>query len=100
MVVESNLGRQRMSRGKPVQRGFRTPAVWGVTSACVRVVPAMELENVPVAVLHDRVAGHEIGTAQTDLTPRRETEVLGRRLLHEVVALDPKLAREVDSAVP
>ena len=48
----------------------------------------------PRVVLDDARARDEVRVPQPHLASRRQAEELRRRLLHEVVALDPQLARE------
>ena len=59
-----------------------------------RVVRAAQLDDLARRVLHDLLAGDEVGVAQAHLAAGREPEELLRRVLHEVLALDPELARE------
>jgi hypothetical protein len=54
----------------------------------------VHLGHATVRVLDHVRAGHEVGTPQPHLAAGRQPEELRRRVLGEVVALDPKLPRE------
>ena len=52
----------------------------------------------PLFVLFNAGAGHEIGVHQTHFVTGIQAEILLRRLFHEVFLLDPQLAGERDFA--
>ena len=62
------------------------------------IVGAPQLDHLALGVLHGLPARDEVGVAQPHLLARRQSEELLGRVLHEVVALDPQLAREADLA--
>ena len=94
MVVQADLGGHRVRGRDPVERGLRPAPIRRVAAAGRRVVRAAELDDLTARVLHHAGAGHEVGVPKADLATRREAEELPRRVLDEVVALDPELARE------
>src|SRR5439155_2043037 len=99
-VIETDFGRHGVPGRKPVQSRFGPAPVRGVAAARLRVVSAAELDDLTACVLHHVGAGHEVGVAETHLAARGEAEELARRVLHEIVTLDPKLAPEGHLARP
>ena len=61
-----------------------------------RVVLGLNLHDVALGILCAASALHDVGVLQTYLLARSHAEEFFRSILHEVVALDPKIAREGD----
>src|SRR6266542_4708590 len=92
-VVEPDLGVHRVLGGDPVDRALHLAAP-GIPAAARRVVRAAHLGDRAVGGLAEAGALDDVGIAQADLRARRETEVLRRRRLAEVVVLDVQHAGE------
>src|SRR5204863_10202472 len=75
-------------------------AVRGIAAAGGRVVGAAQLDHLARGVLDRFAAGDEIGVAQPHLLARRKTKEFLWRVLHEIFALDKKLAPEPDAPAP
>ena len=73
-------------------------AVGRVAPARRGIIGAAHLLDAAVRSLHDAGAGDEVRIAQAHLAPGSEPEELLRRVLEEVVALDPELPREGNAA--
>src|SRR5262249_26165229 len=96
LIVEADLGPNRLPPPHPVQRRLHLAPVGGVAAAGLRIVGAPELDHLAGGVLHDLPAGDEIRVAQPNLLARREPEEALRRHLREILALDIELAAESD----
>lgn len=59
-----------------------------------RVVLSLNFDDVALSILSAASALHDVGVLQTYLLARSHAEEFFRSILHEVVALDPKIARE------
>src|SRR5690348_5180708 len=99
-VIDTHLGGHGVLGREPVQRRLRPAPVGGVAAARLRIVGAAELDDLAARVLDHVGAGHEVGVAQTHFAAGGEAEELAWRVLHEVVAFDPELAREGHLACP
>src|SRR4029077_16568819 len=94
-IVEPDLGLLRAARRQPMQIALYFARVGSRRAgAGVRVVRAMHRGDVARGVLVRADALDDVSVAQARLRPRRETEVALLRMLLEIVALDPQLARE------
>src|SRR6516165_11982145 len=81
-----------------MQRGLDLAPVGRVTATRRWVVGANQLHHLAGGILHHLPASHEVSVAQANLAPGREAiEPFGWNL-HEVVALDIKLASEPDAS--
>src|SRR5271155_4860663 len=62
------------------------------------IVSAAQFDHFAGGIFRKFAAGNEIGVAQTHLGAGRQPEEFLRRVLHEIVALDEKLAAEFYAA--
>jgi hypothetical protein len=91
-IVEPHLDIDCMLRRHPVHRRLHLAAVRRVASARRGIVGAAQLHDLSGAVLHDFVAGDEIGAAKPHLPARRQPEELLRRIFPEIIPFDEELA--------
>ena len=99
-VIETHVGGHSVLGREPVQSRLGPTPVGRVAAARLRIVGAAELDDLAACVLDNVGAGHEVGVAETHLAARGEAKELPRRVLHEIVTLDPELAREGHLGVP
>ncbi len=83
-----------------MDRPLHLAAIGGAAAARRRIVGAAQLDDLAGGVLHDLFALHDVAPAQADFAAGGEAEELLRRILEEVVALDPELAPEEDRTGP
>ena len=100
VVVQPHLGRHRVRRRQPVEGRLRPATVGRVSAARRRVVGAPELDDRTRSVLDDLATRDEVRRPEPDLALGGEAKRLRRRVLLEVVALDPQLAPERDRPRP
>ena len=97
-VVEAGLGFHALRGADPVDRALDLPVGRGTALAGVEVGGAAELGDPAAGILHHLVALDDAGVLEAHLAARAQPEILGRRHLHEVVALDENLAGERERA--
>src|SRR5262249_52329215 len=100
LVVEPNFRWHRVRGRYPMERGLYLATVRGVAAAGLGIIAAAELDHVAGAILQHLTAGDEIGVAQSNLASGREPVKFLGRVLHEIVALDVKLATETKAPRP
>ena len=93
-VIEPHLAVDRVRGGDPVKRRLRPSPVGRIAAPGRGIVGAANFGDLARIVLHDAGAGDEVGRAKPHFASRREPKELLRRFFHEVVPLDPELARE------
>ena len=77
-----------------MDRSFYLSAGKAGTTLCLRIVCAVDLCHISVLVLLKACACHEICAHETYFVAREKTEVLLRRILHEVLTLDIEFSGE------
>ena len=92
--VERDIEVDGVIGGHPVDRRLDLAAVGGLPAGGLGVIGAQQAGDLTVGADLGLGARDEVAGSKADLSPRRETEELLRRVEHEVVALDEQSARE------
>ena len=89
---------QRRRSRNPVESGLYLAAVGRVTAFGGRIVGASDFHDLAALILHNLCARDEIGITKAHFATRCQAEEFLRRILHEVVALDPQFPTKRDLA--
>src|SRR5689334_16643636 len=82
-----------MTSANPVNRSFDL-ATNRIIAEGIRIIRATNFSYVAARILHDIGALDAIRIAQTNFLPRCQTEIILRRLEHEIVLFDVNLFAE------
>lgn len=87
-LIQAEFGRHGLARFDPMDRPLDFTAGKAGAALRLRIIGAVYFDDLPVLVLDDIVALDEVSMLQTDLVAREQTEILARRILHEVLLFD------------
>ncbi|MNQ78863.1 hypothetical protein D3C85_937860 [compost metagenome] len=98
-LIQAELRWYSAFRVNPVDRAFDFTAGEAAAAFGLDIISTVQLNNVAIRILDEVVALDEVGVFQTHFVAREETEILRRRIFHEIVLLDVDLAGERNHAV-